>query len=180
MTEYDEDFITTYTGIKFHYLEPKVEEVDIWDITHALSLKCRFGGHCRDFYLVAEHSIHVAHLLPPELKLCGLLHDATEAYMPDVPRPIKLRFGLKEYEDTIFKVIAKKFGIWIGPEVKEADDILLATESRDLLANTDGWAGLPEPLRMKINPIPSSFAESRFLVEYTTYTGGGSLPLKRS
>jgi len=88
MTEYDEHWITTYTGKRFHYLDPQPEEIDIVDIAHALSLTCRFGGHCKEFYSVAEHSIRVAEIVPKEFQLLALLHDAGEAYTGDVQSPI--------------------------------------------------------------------------------------------
>lgn len=154
MSEYDDNFIGTYTGKKFHYLSPKPEEIDIVDIAHALSLKCRFSGHVKVFYSVAEHSIRVSEIMPEHLKLEALLHDAAEAYMPDVPRPIKESFGLSKFEDTIQDMIFKKFGISNkSPQVKEADNILIATEARDLMANMDGWAELPEPLPGVITPM---------------------------
>jgi len=99
----DYNFITTYTGKKFHYLNPSLGEVDIIDIAHHLSLKCRFIGACKQFYSVAEHCVRVSYILSPELQLSGLLHDATEAYIPDIPRPIKIHFGLRVVEDVIFK-----------------------------------------------------------------------------
>jgi len=166
MTEYDENWIATYTGLKFHYLDPSPDEIRIEDIAHALSLKCRFLGHCRLFYSVAEHSYRVAERLPDELKLSGLLHDAAEAYLPDIPRPIKVHYGLKEAEDKIFTVIAQKYELKDSRLIKEADDVLLATEARDLLPNMDGWARLPEPLPARIKPLSAATAETLFLREF--------------
>lgn len=80
------------------------------------------------------------------------MHDAAEAYIPDIPRPIKVHYGLKEAEDVIFKVISKKFGLVEHPLIKVADNILLATEARDLMPNMNGWAKLPEPLEERIIP----------------------------
>lgn len=82
-------WIQTFTGKKVFPLAMTTDMVDIKDIAHALSLKCRFTGHCRTFYSVAEHSMRVAELVRPELKLAALLHDAAEAYLPDFARPIK-------------------------------------------------------------------------------------------
>lgn len=83
------DWIQTFSGKKFFPLEPEKNEYDIHDIAHALSLKCRFGGHCQRFYSVAEHCVRVADIVAPESKLWALLHDAAEAYLPDVCQPIK-------------------------------------------------------------------------------------------
>ena len=172
MNEYEGDFITTYRGKQFHYLKPAEGEIDIRDIAHALSLKCRFAGHCKVFYSVAEHSIRVADALPPELRLGGLLHDATEAYMPDIPRPIKESFGLREYEDTLMEVISRKYKFHpSNATIKETDNILIATEARDLMTNMDGWAELPEPLKDKIIPVSSWLAEIAFLARFNLYTG---------
>lgn len=172
-----EDFITTFTGKKFHFLDPKPGEIDIRDIAHHLSLKCRFTGACKVFYSVAEHSIRVAEILPAELLLSGLLHDSTEAYMPDVPRPIKEAFGLRKYENIIMDVIAKKYGLTpYAPEIKIADDTLIATEGRDLMPSTDGWMELPEPLKEKIVPVSSQLAEVAFLARFRVY-GGKELKL---
>ena len=166
MSEYEENFITTYTGRQFHYLEPVVDEIDIVDIAHSLSLKCRFAGHCRVFYSVAEHSIRVAKILPDELKLSGLLHDAAEAYLPDIARPQKIKFGIKILEDKIMEVIYTKYGTISSPNIKEADDILLATEARDLMKNTDGWRKIPKPLPDTIHPLDWEAAKLRFLTAY--------------
>lgn len=164
MNEFDENFIETYTGKKFHYLDPKPEEIDIIDIAHALSLKCRFNGHVREFYSVAEHCIRVANIVPKRLRLGALLHDAAEAYMPDVPRPIKIHFGLREFEDVIQNMIDEKFGMSSRSlRIKEADDILIATEARDLMPNMDGWMELPKPLEQKIVPMLPKVAELSFL-----------------
>jgi len=167
MTEYDENFITTYTGKKFRYLDPKPEEIDILDIAHALSLSCRFRGQCRVFYSVAEHSIRVAKLVPAQLKLQALLHDAAEAYIPDIPRPMKHSFGMATAEALVLSVILNKFGIdGISPLVKKADNVLIATEARDLMDNMDGWAKLPMPLMEHINPWPWGWTKQIFLEEF--------------
>ena len=84
-------WIQTHLGIQFIVLEPRFENIHIGDIAHALSMNCRFNGHCKDFYSVAEHSVHVSRILDddPNLALWGLLHDASEAYITDLPRPVK-------------------------------------------------------------------------------------------
>lgn len=83
------EWIQTFTGKKVFPLDIRAQQICIQDIAHALSLKCRFGGHCRTFYSVAEHSIRVSRIVPKHLKLIALLHDAAEAYLPDVCAPIK-------------------------------------------------------------------------------------------
>ena len=95
MTTNKTSWIQTYTGRKVYPLELTADQVCVEDVAHALSLKCRFAGHCRRFYSVADHSLRVAAILPPPLRLAGLLHDAAEAYLPDVAGPIKSRFLLR-------------------------------------------------------------------------------------
>lgn len=105
-------YISTFSGKMFHPFDPRPDQIDIRDIAHGLSLLCRFSGQCPDFYSVAEHSIYVANRLPEDLKLAGLLHDASEAYLADLPRPVKV--GLPEYktiEMNVEAVIAEKFGL---------------------------------------------------------------------
>ncbi|MBF0612521.1 MAG: hypothetical protein HQL55_15470, partial [Magnetococcales bacterium] len=79
-----DNWIQTFTGRQFWPLAPVLEHIHVQDIAHALSLLCRFNGHCQKFYSVAEHSLHVATILPPELAGWGLLHDASEAYLADL------------------------------------------------------------------------------------------------
>ena len=170
MDEYEGGWMTTYTGKKFHFLNPQQEEIDVRDIAHHLSLLCRFTGACKTFYSVADHSIRVAKILPKELKLAGLLHDAAEAYINDISRPVKHSHKLEETEKKLEEAIGKRFEIDIyNPEIKQADDILVATEARDLMPNMDDWASLPEPLEEKIVPINSALAELAFLEHFNRY-----------
>ena len=78
------DFITTWTGKRFNPLKPDATKVDIRDIAHALSQLCRFGGHCTKFYSVAEHSILVSRMVPPEEELAALEEAPVEGEMPEV------------------------------------------------------------------------------------------------
>ena len=130
------DFIITYKQIEFWPLDPKESEVDIDDISHALGMLCRYNGHTLKYYSVGEHSIRVSYILPKNLRLMGLLHDASEAYISDIPSPTKIYMQqYKEWEKEIEKVIYKKY-ILLEKEdtmVKEADRIMLVTEMRDLL-----------------------------------------------
>lgn len=107
------------------------------DIAGALSKINRYTGHTTHAYSVALHSVNVARVLPDELKLWGLLHDASEAYLGDVARPIKYPWWMWPYrraEDRLLRRIADEFGLcWpVPPEVKEADNRMLATEVRHL------------------------------------------------
>lgn len=137
MTDYTGSIIT-YTGRLFWPLSPRLEDINALDICHALSNQCRFTGHTRFFYSVAEHSCRVSDILPDELKLTGLLHDASEAYLMDLARPVKEQREMslfREAEDKLMYNIAFHFGLTypLPKEVKEADGILLVTEYRDLM-----------------------------------------------
>lgn len=142
--ELTEAWIETYTGKKFHLLEPQEDEVNILDIAHALANQCRFGGHTMEFLSIAEHSVMVSKLTK---SLEGLLHDATEAYISDVVSPLK--HSLPEYkavEKRIAAVIARKFKLPFpsSPIVKEADIAQLKSEAYYGLISggklwADGW-----------------------------------------
>lgn len=137
MSERTGPWFLTYSGRQFFPFDPRPEDVHPEDIAHSLAHLCRFQGHCRSFYSVAQHSVYVALVLPPELKLAGLLHDATEAYCGDLIRPIKCQLpAYAEIEALIWEAVAERFGlpVELPAAVKEADARLLQTERRDLLA----------------------------------------------
>ncbi len=169
-------WIQTYTGKKFDFANPSLEDIDIRDIAHALSLICRFTGHCNEFYSVGQHSLLVSRILTPgEDAFCGLMHDATEAYISDLNTPLKRR--LPDYqllEKQIWKLIALKFNIpeEIPQTVKDADNILLFTERRDILKHQLAWDSLiPEeqrvPLKEIIYPIRDpKLTEAVFLARF--------------
>lgn len=128
---YTPDCIRTVSGIYLNVLSPTEDMITIEDIAHGLSHQCRFGGHTKKFYSVAEHSIKVSILLPEEHRLAGLLHDASEAYLADIPSPIKKHIpGYLEMENSLMTVIANKFGFqWpLHDLVKDADKKMLERE----------------------------------------------------
>lgn len=134
--------LRTYTGKKVDVFDPDPESICIEDIAHALSNLCRFAGHVKYFYSVAEHSLITAMLAPPELRKQALLHDATEAYMIDLPRPIKRE--IKQYcdiEDNLAAVIAKKFGIEypLHKQIDKIDKAVCQSEFRHLLLGEKIW-----------------------------------------
>ena len=142
--------ITTLTGIQFDLINPTAGMVRGNDIVFALSHLARFNGHV-GLYTVAQHSLLVARLLPAELELYGLLHDAAEAYTGDVVRPLKKLLGwrLRSIERRIEAAIATRFGLrWtdkIVAAVKHADNVALCTEARDLLGGVSIERELPAP-----------------------------------
>ena len=89
--------MVTYTGKEFYPLDPNPADIDIKDIAHALSNCCRFAGHIKSFYSVAQHSVIVSELCEPENALAGLLHDASEAYLSDIARPVKYTEQMEGY-----------------------------------------------------------------------------------
>lgn len=147
------DWIETYTGVSFFSLNPSPDDVRIEDIAHALSQKCRFNGHTSHFYSVAAHSINVQRELEARgadvrTQLIGLLHDASEAYLPDVPSPIKpLLNGFKEVEKRVEIAIFNAFGLHPNDEelviVKGADNDLLAWEAHKLMPCRN-WSPKPK------------------------------------
>lgn len=139
------DWIQTRYGVAFYPLDPRPEEIKIEDIAHALSNQCRFSGHVKEFYSVAEHSVHVSRICDPKDALWGLLHDAAEAYLQDMARPIKNLPGMELYrqaEHVTMHAVCTKFGMdYSEPDsVKDADKRMLAVEARDLMAPLlPGW-----------------------------------------
>lgn len=137
-----EPWIETYTGKKVYFLHPDPETICIEDIAWALSNQCRFSGHTKRHYSVAEHSFHVSHHVPKQYALDGLLHDATEAYLVDIPKPIKQYLkGYAEMEKNLHRAIAVKFGVEeeIPAPVKEIDTRILMNEKSDLLGDKVEW-----------------------------------------
>lgn len=132
--------IRTFTGQYVNVFDPDPETIMIEDIAHALSQTCRFGGHTYEPYSVAQHSIEVSKLLPEYMQLTGLLHDATEAYMCDIPRPIKRHLHeYKDVEERLMQVIATKFKLIypFPPELKIADKHMLEKEHDLIIKRKD-------------------------------------------
>lgn len=170
------DWIQTFSGLKFWPLDPRPSEILIVDVAHALSLLCRFNGHIRKFYSVAQHSVLVSHRVPPEDALWGLLHDASEAYIADVTSPVKRSHEMSPYRDVERRIMAttcEAFGLpMVQPaSVSEADVRMLVTERRDLLHRTDfPWRfDHVEPYGdLTIVPWSPDVAEQAFLHRFST------------
>lgn len=143
------DYINTYTGKNLYFLDPDPGNIVLEDIAHGLAFNCRFGGHTKRYYSIALHSLNVSERLGKMghgsmLQFYGLLHDAAEAYMGDVPAPIKSNLEkFREIEERILKALWNAFGVsppsdeqW--KKVKQADRKLLNYEAGKLL-NHAGW-----------------------------------------
>ena len=144
-------WIITYTGKKFYHLRPDASMVDIEDIAHALSMICRWTGHTKFHYSVAQHSYYCSYLMRSDkLSLAALLHDASEAYLGDMNRPLK-HFtpagpAYLKIEEAVERVIFTKFGLPypMPAAVKDADSRMLYTEKEQLMpthAWTTKWGG---------------------------------------
>jgi hypothetical protein len=155
-----ESYIETVSGKKFFFLDPKEEDFDIKDIAHALSLNCRFTGHCNTFYSVAEHCWHMSRMAPEEHAFACLLHDASEAYITDVASPIKQH--LPEYikiEERILSRLFNKYNLPypMSPIVKYLDRVMLSTEAYYLIPSKgvdwELWGNKRPPVQHTFRPL---------------------------
>lgn len=157
-----EGVIRTVSGIYINVFEPKESYIDINDIAHALSCQPRFGGHLRYFYPVAMHSVCCSEFVEKGYELEALLHDASEAYLLDIPSPIKCRLSnYKEIEDNLMAIISKKFGFNypLSQQVKDVDKKMLENE----------WDAMVVGDIMQIDISPSH-AKRAFLERYNFLT----------
>ena len=134
---YTPNKIRTFSGKFVDPLNMSKDDICIEDIAHALSQIPRFGGHLPKFYSVAEHCIRGARMIEESQSLAFLLHDAGEAYLLDLPSPIKHR--LPEYkaaEESIMELIEEVFGVDLKtPEVKEVDKVMVEAEWKGRMLN---------------------------------------------
>lgn len=177
------DWIQLHTGGKFYPLDPQPNEINVSDIAHALSQICRYGGHTKRFYSVAEHSVHVSRLVPANLAMAGLLHDAAEGLgCCDLPRPIK-RY-LPDYrviEDRIMEAVARRFGFtWpLDLAIKEVDTRIIANERQDLFKHPHRDWRTDQPFeKLEIIGLPPAEAYSLFTKRYLEIQGFYVWPTK--
>lgn len=150
---YEQPYVETSSGKKVHFLEPDPDSINIEDIAHALSFIPRFNGHTSKFISVAEHSWNGARYIQHDLKLQMLLHDASEAYLCDIPSPIKQFLpDYKKIEDGMMNAIAAKFGFEypLHPIVHHYDLALLSNEAHWLLPSRGNdwgtWRATKRPI----------------------------------
>lgn len=169
------DWLQTFTGRPFWPLDPRPDEIDIEDIAQALSLKCRYGGHCLCFYSVAEHSVLVSQHVAPEHALWALLHDAGEAYLADIPRPVKPSLdGWKAIEARVMRAVCDRFGLphQEPREVKAVDFAITTDEKISLMADGPAWTGLMPPVGAVIRGLSPVEARAAFMARFAELTAG--------
>lgn len=171
------NFMTTISGKRINYENPTVEMFDITDIAHSLSNICRFGGHIRRHYSVAQHSVMVSNLVPHHLALAALLHDASEAYLSDIVRPAKRM--LPQYKDLELKfqgVLEERFAVTFDhEEIHIADNKALYAEALHFYGNIDNWGLDGFEHYATITPLHAEHARLMFMCRFSELTVGGGL-----
>lgn len=162
-------WMQTTTGKRFYPLDPHPSEVCIEDISHSLAQLARFNGHTSRFYSVAQHSCLVHDYMPDDLKFLGLMHDATEAYIGDMIRPLKYynKF-FQDVEERVWEAIRRKFKITKARKamqvLKHWDNKICAAEKRDLHPQSEFWFGMPECEEVRpITPWSPRYAKGQFM-----------------
>ena len=177
MSEHKGFYIRTFTGRRYYPADPRAEDISLEDIAHHLSMLCRFTGAVSRFYSVAEHSVLVSKVVPPEHAFAGLMHDAVEAYLGDVSRPVKQMLpDYKALEAINWKVMAERFGLpyKLPPCIKEADIAVYYAERAELMPPGDVAADsaltrtIPEsvfiePAKVEVQALRGATAEITFL-----------------
>jgi hypothetical protein len=167
-----EAWIQTYTGKKFFPLNPRIEDICIQDIAHALSMQCRFTGHCKKFYSVAQHSVLVSYLCNEQDRKHGLLHDGSEYALGDVSSPLKRSGRFEEYkkmEKVLQAAIYRVFDLSEAepPSVKAADLLMLGIEAQTLLEpKHPDWKYPVIPPPLAVIPLSPEQAETLFLQRF--------------
>ncbi len=170
-------YVSTHLGHRFYPQAPSIADVAIEDIAHGLAFQCRFNGQTQHFYSVAQHSLMVASLVPRRLALAALLHDAAEAYLGDMVKPLKNLFPeFSRIEAEVMSIIGARFGVagFDDRQIKRADLIALATEKRDLMPNScEEWSLLDgvAPLPTRIEALSPQLAKQNFLGEFRRLVG---------
>lgn len=177
------DFMSTYGGRRINPVDPDPLEIHIVDIAHSLSQLCRFTGHTIDFYSVAQHSLLVSMYCEEPFKLEGLLHDAAEAYINDLSRPLKHHPSMTAYtdiEETVDAAIRSRYDLphSMSAEVKRVDNMLVVDESLCLMMN-HSWADGHPHLGIRIHPLPPREAERAFIAQFNTLVNPPPRPRRR-
>lgn len=162
---------TASNGAVFDPLNINRDVLGVEVIAHALANICRFGGHMRQFYSVAQHSVHVSQLVPAQFALQALLHDAPEAFLGDIPSPLKNTpefSGYRDAEDRAWNQISMYYGVELelSSFVKEADAVALATEIRDFMPASGAYNSYADPDSERLRALLPDSAEEFFLERF--------------
>lgn len=155
--------LRTISGTMVDLLHPTQDTISLEDIAHALSHICRFSGHVHRFYSVAEHSVLMSKMVPEEYALSALMHDAAEAYIGDVTRPVRMYVDIDPLEERFNRVIFDKFNLRVRfdcEEIRVADARMLVTERPDIMMRG------AEPYPIHLNYWTPLEARSAFMMRY--------------
>ena len=178
--------VSTKSGRRVSLLNPSPSQIVIGDIAHGLAHQCRFNGQTNKFYSVAQHSVLVASILPRELRLAGLLHDASKAYLGDVVQPLKdLLPEYQSIEANFCEVLGARFGVNLqhNDAIQHADLVVLATERRDLMPmDTADWSSISgiTPLSRTIKPKSPEAASAQFMEMFFMLTNQKNIAKKET
>ena len=170
MADRGNSWIQTASGRPFWPMDPRPEEIFIEDIAHSLAMMCRYAGHCIHFYSVAEHCCHLHDAASEAARAHALLHDASEAYIVDVPRPIKPHLvGYREIEARIMSAVWKRFGLseTVPEEVHELDNrILMDERAQNMSPSSQEWSLRVEPIGITLQYWTPPVAKREFLSRF--------------
>ena len=173
-------WIATLSGARFYLDELNIEEIPLQDIAHALAMNCRYNGHIERHYSVAEHSVLVASVLAQQghnhaTVRAGLLHDVSEAFVPDIPRPFKKYItGFADFEEALLREasIAFDFPYPLPPAVEYIDRNIVANEAHSLFPNPPDWVDNYEYIQ-ELEPehfgLPADIARDMWLMIFNYY-----------
>lgn len=177
--------IETFTGVLFDILNPTLDMIDIRDIAHAGSQLCRFTGHTKFHYSIAQHELLGSFIVPRENALEFLLHDAAESYVNDMSRPLKHQTECGDHyrpvEEKIQSLIRKKFGLpkVQSPVIHEVDNAMLWAEKNQIMGSAKWSAESITACNVSVDRIPADvkihehaprFIERKFLERFAQLT----------
>lgn len=176
MNNSEKAYIATYTGKKFFLLDPRMEDIDIVDIAHAEAMQCRWTGHCKHHYSIAQHSWYCSFIGPEDEALHRLLHDGSEAYISDMNRPLKhyteAGAAYRKVEEPLQNLIYEAHGLSTiePPSVKIADNMMLYAEKAQLMdysfPESEIWLPGETQADIKIVQWSPEYAEQKFLERF--------------
>lgn len=171
--------ILLHSGCYLDFEAPGAGLFTIEDIAHGLSMTCRFAGQCSRFYSVAQHCVHLSEIVPPDHAYQGLMHDAAEAFVGDMTKPLKdMLPEFSVIEERVEAEIFNRFNVEtpFPPTIKEADIVMLVTEQYQLMKNRDDWEYCRgrKPLDRVLPTWTQGQAKSKFMKRFYALTGRNS------